>query len=54
MNKQAMRLLEVGAIALFAILGVKAHEINDTGHLFLYILAATLVAVWIVIDTCND
>lgn len=54
MNKKAMRFLELCLIILFSIWAVKAHEVNDIEHLFLYILAATLAMVWIVIDTNND
>ena len=52
-NKKVQRMLEICAIVLFSILSVKAKEINDLSHLGLYVLAATLMLVWIVIDTAE-
>ena len=52
-NKKAERMIELIAIILFAVLGAKAKELNDLGHLGLYVLAATLTMVWIVIDTAE-
>lgn len=53
MMKKAARFLELIAIAGFAVMAVKAKEINDMAHLGLYVLAATLTMVWIVIDTAE-
>ena len=49
--KKLERMVEVCAIALFAVLGVKAYELNDLTEVGLFITAATLALVWIVIDT---
>lgn len=54
MNSKLMRLMELCLIVLFSIWAVKASEVNDTTHMALYILAAVLTIVWIVIDTDND
>jgi hypothetical protein len=53
MNKKVERMMELIVIALMSVFAVKAHEVNDMAHLGLYVLAATLTMVWIVIDTAE-
>lgn len=54
MTNKFMRFLELCLISLFSIWATKANEINDTKHTVLYVFAAVLVIIWIVIDTNND